>query len=217
MSVEQTFQKFFKPEARRNGADYFNQNAVILSNKSDTHVQSYIKGVATGRVTFSSTSIESDTFNADCSCPVSSKGQLCKHMWATLLSAEANHPDFLISKIKIEKVSKVNPKQDLYKAKQAEYQKLQYQKQKLRAKKMKLEKENKKLQEGAPKLPNHAESALLFFAENGFPIDRPIRKEALNNARKKLARVFHPDVGGSHEETVILNKNYDILISFINN
>jgi len=217
MSVEQIFEQFFKPEAKRSGADYFNQSAVVLSNKSDTYIQGYIKGVATGRVTFSSTSIDSNNFNADCSCPVSAKGQFCKHIWATLLSTEANYPDFLTSKTTIEKVSKENPKQNLYKEKQAEYQKLQYQKQKLRAKKMKLERENKKLQEEAPKLPDHAESALSFFAENGFPIERPIREEALNNARKKLARVFHPDVGGSHEETVILNKNYDILINFISN
>lgn len=217
MSVEQIFEHFFKPEAKRSGADYFAENAVILSSKSDTSIQGYIKGVAAGRVTFTSTSIESNTFNANCSCPVSAKGQFCKHMWAVLLSTEANYPDFLTSKTNIEKISKSNPKQDLYKEKQADYQKLQYQKQKLRAKKMKLEKENKKFQEEAPKLPDYAEGALAFFAQNGFPIERPIQEEALNNARKKLARVFHPDIGGSHEETVILNENYDILLNFISN
>ncbi|MES2769384.1 MAG: SWIM zinc finger family protein [Bdellovibrionota bacterium] len=215
MSVEQTFEHFFKPEAKRSGADYFAKNAVILSNKSDTHVQGYIKGVAAGRVSLSSTSIESISFSASCTCPVSNKGHFCKHIWAVLLSTEINYPDFLTSKTNIEKISKTNLKQDVYKEKQADYRKLQYQKQKLSAKKIKIEKEKKKFQDEAPKLPNDVESALVFFEENGFPIEKPIQEETLNNARKKLARVFHPDVGGSHKETVVLNENYDIILNFI--
>lgn len=215
MSVEQIFEHFFKPEAKRSGADYFSKDKVILSNKSDTFIQGYIKGVAVGRVTLSSASIESNTINANCACPTSSKGQLCKHIWAVLLSAEAISSDFLTSKTNIEKISKVSPKHNAYKEKQANYKKLQYQKQKLYVKKLKLDKENKKLQEDAPRLPDNAENALAFFYKNGFIIERPIKEEDLNNARKKLARIFHPDVGGSHEEIVILNENYDILLNFI--
>lgn len=217
MSVEKIFEHFFKFEAKRSGDNYFKDNAVVLSNKADTQIQGYIKGVAAGRVSLSSTSIESPTFLADCNCSTSSKGQLCKHIWAVLLSTEINYPDFLSSKNNIEKVSKpANPKQDAYKEKQADYRKLQYQKQKLNARKMKLEKSNKKFQEEAPRLPDNVEGALSFFKENGFTIEKPIQKEVLNNARKKLARVFHPDLGGSHEETVVLNENYDIIFNFIN-
>ena len=43
----------------------------------------------------------------------------------------------------------------------------------------------------------------------------PWDEEALKNAKKKLSRVFHPDIGGSHQESVDLNVNYDILIRFM--
>ncbi len=217
MSVEKIFEHFFKSEAKRNGSVYFADNVVVLSNKSDTYIQGYIKGVTAGRVSLSSASIESSTFLADCTCATANKGQLCKHIWAVLLSTEVNYPDFLCSKNNIEKAIKAaNTKQDAYKEKQADYRKLQYQKQKLNARKMKLEKSKQKFQEDAPRLPDNVENALSFFRENGFVIEKPIQKEALNNARKKLARVFHPDLGGSHQETVILNENYDIIFNFIN-
>lgn len=216
MSVEHLFEQFFKPEIKRSGSDYFLKNSVIISNKSDTHIHAYIKGTTNARISFSASSIEDDSFTADCSCPSSGKGQLCKHMWAVLLMAEKLGLDFLSSKINIEKISKSNPRQDAYREKQSDYRKLQYQKQKLNAKKLKLTKENKKFQDEQPRLPDHVEKALTFFSENGFPIKKPIKEEDVQNARKKLARVFHPDVGGSHEETVILNQHYNILIEYLN-
>jgi uncharacterized Zn finger protein len=216
VSIEQELEQFFKPETRKAGANYFAKNSVIISNKSDTHVQGYIKGTSSARVSLSSSSIESHSFTADCSCPASNKGQLCKHIWAVVLMAEKLTLDFLCSKTTIEKISKPNPKQDAYKERQSDYRKLQYQKQKLNAKKLKLAKEKQKFQDEQPKLPDSIEKALAFFSENGFPIERPIKEEDINNARKKLARIFHPDVGGSHQETVTLNEYYNILINYLN-
>jgi hypothetical protein len=135
-------------------------------------------------------------------------------MWSVLLSVEKNYPDFLTSKTNIEKASSPTPKNSAFKEKQADYKKLQYEKQKLRANKFKADKKKQKLSAEEPALPLHAEAALKFFLENGFPLEKPIKEEGLNNARKKLARIFHPDLGGSHEETVILNKHYDILIDY---
>ena len=80
---------------------------------------------------------------------------------------------------------------------------------------MKLEKENQEeLNKAQPEFPPTIESALIYFSENGFPLTQPITEETLNNARKKLARIFHPDMGGKHDEAVDLNKNYDILTKF---
>lgn len=214
--MQKTFEHFFKPEAKRSGADYVAKGAVVLSNKSDTSIQSYIKGAAAVRIQLTSNSIESDTILANCTCSVFVKGQLCKHIWAVLLAAEQSSLDFLSSKTNIEILSKANPKQDAYKEKQADYRKIQYQKQKLRAKNIKLQKNNQKQKANAPKLPDHIESAFTFFAENGFSFDQTLNEETLNTARKKLARIFHPDSGGSHEETVILNQNYEILMDFLN-
>lgn len=41
--------------------------------------------------------------SADCTCPLSKKGQLCKHIWATLLTVADRRPDFLDGKEEIEK------------------------------------------------------------------------------------------------------------------
>jgi hypothetical protein len=210
-TISSELENFFKPEARKNGLVYFSKNAVTLSNKSDTYIQAYIKGTP-AKVSLSSDSISDPSISADCSCPVSNKGQLCKHIWSVLVSVEKNYPDFLTSKTSIEKISRATPKQSAFKEKQADYKKLQYEKQKLRANQIKSERKKQKLDD--VKLPMAAEAALKFFLENGFPLEKPIKEDDLNNARKKLARVFHPDVGGSHDETVVLNENYDILIDY---
>lgn len=215
MSVERLFEQYFKPEARKKGLEFIKNKSVILSNKSDTHIQGYIKGAGSSRVTLTSSSIESSFFNADCTCTSSKKGQLCKHIWAVILATENIYPDFLTSKDSIEKVTKTNPKLDAIKEKQSDYRKLQYQKQKLRMKKFKLEKEAQKINENSPRLPTDVENAYNYFEQNGFTLERPLNSESLNSARKKLARLFHPDLGGTHDETVHLNHFYEILIKFL--
>ena len=40
-------------------------------------------------------------------------------------------------------------------------------------------------------------------------------EEILKTAKKQLSRVFHPDKGGSHEEMVTLNANFDVLMEFL--
>ena len=213
--MEQALENFFKPEVRKSGSDYLKKNAVVLSMGSDTLIEGYIKGTATARVSLRAKSIEDELFTADCSCSAAAKGQLCKHIWAMLLQVEIKYPDFLSSKKNIEKSRQENPKKSAFKAKQNEYKKLQYQKQKLRTQAIKAEKKKAKHVKVLPDLPEEVVQALLFFAENGFPLEIPIETEALKNAKKKLSRVFHPDIGGSHQESVDLNVNYDILVRFM--
>jgi hypothetical protein len=40
-------------------------------------------------------------------------------------------------------------------------------------------------------------------------------KDILAEAKRKLSRIFHPDKGGTHEESVELNQNCEILLRFI--
>ena len=215
MSIEKSLEHFFKPEVRNRGNDLFKQDLVALSHGSDTALQAYVRGSTSVKVNFSATSIGSDTFFVDCNCSASAKGVFCKHIWATLLAAVKAHPDFFDSKKNIEKVVKEKPAESPYKAKQAEYQKQQYEKQKMRAKEMKLAKKKASGRGAvAPQLPEEVEGAMVFFADNGFPIELPLDEEYLKNAKKKLSRIFHPDKGGTHEETVILNENFDVLIEY---
>jgi transposase len=150
-------------------------------------------------------------------------------MWAVLVEVADKNPDFLLSKTEFltsseastltkekPKISQVYAeKQESYKLKQADYRKQQYQLQKQR--KQGLKKPSKVKGQETPEFPEAVETALHYFSENGFPLQDSLNVESVGNARKKLARIFHPDRGGSHEEIVELNKYTDILLQYSEN
>jgi len=241
MSIE-NWEHFFKPEARSSGRRFFAEGNVSVSQPSDTEIQAYIKGSSPIKVNLKSPSMESALITADCTCPASKKGQLCKHIWATLLTVEDKRPDFFDGKQEIEKKSvaqdeeapsnqkfskpfaKPPPKplteaqiesKEAYKAKQNDYRKQQYQKQKQRLKDMKQDKKKSKNTTPAPALPEDVEIAMAYFSENGFPLENPPRVETIQLAKKKLSRIFHPDIGGSHDEILELNKHCEAIFDFI--
>ena len=244
MAAEKPWTHYFKPEVRKQGTDAFESGAVYLSISGDRRIEAFVKAGAPVKVSLISESIESAVFTASCPCTSSAKGQFCKHIWATLLEVEAKFPDFLDSKTEIEKgesvarssfkpaprpaaapsaataasVAKQAEYRESTKARAADYRKAQYQKQKQRAKDIKQAKKNEgkvsKLAPPTPDLPEDVAEALKYFEDNGFPLEVPFEKDAVANARKILARIFHPDKGGTHEETLALNQNYDILVEF---
>ncbi len=257
MKAETLWAHFFKPEVRKAGEDLAGEGAVHLSIVGDTQIQAYVRASKSLRVSLSSSSIGSPVFHAGCSCPPYSKGQFCKHIWATILTAEEKAPDFFDSKTEVERLEaassdvessmkaekpksswsqKPTPRppteaqvrsQEAFKAKQSAYRKQQYQKQKERLKERakegktsasnqfaKPEKRASKFAAPAPSYPEDVQKALDYFAENGFTFEGSLEIEALRNARKILARVFHPDKGGTHEEILALNENFDILAEY---
>jgi uncharacterized Zn finger protein len=234
------WEHFFKPEVRSSGRRYFKEGSVNVSQPSDTEIVAYIRGSTPVKISLKSPSVESSFVSANCSCPLSKKGQFCKHIWGTLLTVQEKKPDFLEGKTEITKqeVEATNDsadsklkqkttfkssfkkpmseeqvqKQESYKAKQADYRKAQYQKQKERLKAKKQTGKSKTLQ---TEFPEHVESALTYFSENGFALAEPFQVEAVQLAKKKLSRIFHPDIGGSHEEIVQLNTHAANLIAYI--
>ncbi len=224
MSV-QNWEHFFKPENRNSGRAFVVKGKVSLSQPSDTEIQAYVRASTSFKVSFKCRSVESPVVVVDCTCPSAKKGQLCKHIWAVLLVIEDKKPDFLESKTDLQKDSvdgvESTPKtkaslarqesQAAQKLKQAEYRKDQYQKQKQRLKDQKLQ---KKMSLGPDEYPLPVEAALKYFSENGFELRDSMTKVAVGAAVKKLARIFHPDVGGSHSEILELNRNADILNKF---
>ncbi len=248
MAIER-WEHFFKPENRSSGRRYQTEGKISISQPSDTEIQAFIKTSPPLKVSLKTSSIDSPLVIADCGCSAAKKGQLCKHIWATLLAVEDKRPDFLEEKTEIEKKSSVTegsaadrttslggakpafakpaaralPKkppteaqlqsQAAYKAKQNDYRKQQYQKQKERLKAKKQSEKPSKFP--APSLPEEVEKACEFFSENGFPMENPPNLESVQLAKKKLARIFHPDIGGSHDEIIELNKNTKILLDFI--
>lgn len=238
MNLE-NWEHFFKPEVRSSGRKYYTAGNVSISQPSDTEIQAFIRGSSPIKVNLKSASVSSPLVSADCTCPLSKKGQLCKHIWATLLTVADKRPDFLDGKEDIEKRTqhetaskqsdqkfskpsfKLQPKplteaqqasQAAYKAKQDDYRKQRYQQQKQWLKEKKLA--SKMKETSTPNLPEDVESALHFFEQNGFPIETPIKPEEVQLAKKKLARIFHPDIGGQHDEILELNKHSEALLQY---
>ncbi len=216
MSALLTLAHLFNPEIKKYGEDEFKKNIIFISNFSDTQIQASIKSMIPIRISLRSETIESTTFSASCTCSVFTKGQLCKHVWGTILATEKKHPDFLDSKTNIEMLVKsTSPAESKQKIKQTEYKKTQYEKQKQWAKDNKAKKEKDLNAASREKYSDDIEAALAFFAVNGFDVDEDTDEEFLNKAKKSLSRIFHPDKGGSHEESIALNQNFEILIDFI--
>ncbi len=235
---------FFKPETRHSGETLYSKGQVTATRPADNEVQAYIRGTTTYKINFVAESISSEIITAKCSCALSQKGQLCKHIWAGLLKTEDSNSDFLDGKKHIEKqslgpsnsqhqetlaknstISKstftAKPLSETqlaananFKEKQKDYRKLQYQKQKL-FQKQKKSAEKKNILESPDQPLIEVTQALSFFSANGFPLSVPGDLSVLNLAKKKLSRVFHPDAGGTHDEILELNKNFDVLINYI--
>ncbi|WP_413581949.1 hypothetical protein [Bdellovibrio sp. HCB288] len=221
MSVESLYQHFFKPEVRKQGQEEFAAGLAVLSVAGDARIEGYVKASKPVKVLFVAESIASNTFTVDCMCSSAAKGTFCKHIWAILLQTEKKHSDFLDSKTNLEKGSLFEVVESPFKAKQAEFKKIQYQKQKERAKIQRQEIKKKakgissKIASGTT-FSQDVNAAFEFFSLNGFPMENALDEEALKNAKKVLARVFHPDKGGTHDESVILNQHYQILMDYLN-
>ncbi len=225
MAIE-TWVDFFKSEVRSAGQAFVNKGQVALMRATDTELLAYIRASTSLKVQLKSPSIDSPLLTAFCNCPLGKKGNLCKHIWATMMVVEEKNPDFFSGKTELTTADATSapealrPKlsqtqidsQAAYKLKQADYRKQQYQLQKERAQKFKKTKNAKTPM--APLFPDNVAEALRYFSENGFALADSLSAEAVGLARKKLARVFHPDLGGSHDEILELNRFTDVLINF---
>lgn len=232
----ENWEHFFKPEVRSSGRSLFAQGKVSITQPSDTEIVAYVRTSPPLKVILKSPSMSSNTIFADCNCPAGKKNMFCKHIWAGLLATEQKNPDFFDSKTEIEKQetsfkktdkpsTSAQPttqsldktkaweeKQAAFKEKQNNYRKEQYQKQKQRLKEFK---KNKKDLIPEATFPRDVEKALSFFSQNGFELRETLTKELVGAAMKKLARIFHPDLGGSHDESLELNKHTNILMGYI--
>jgi hypothetical protein len=229
MSQRETWNTFFKPEVQKTGDDLVKENAVILTVTSDTAINALVRGGGNPKVSLTSKSIADKFIMATCSCSRAEKGILCKHIWAVMEMTEKKHPDFLDSKTEIEikdtestAPSAAQEKKNAYKEKQAAFKKSQSDKIKARNKEIRLaKKEAKKSGSAKPvssKLsviyPDEVTAALKFFSVNGFDLETPLVAAEIKEARKSLSRVFHPDKGGTHAESLELNKHYDTLMEY---
>ena len=213
--IHENLANYFKAEIRRRGQEDYAKELGYISNGSDTLIQGFVKSTPPLRVALAAKTIADQEMTASCSCRAGAKGSTCKHIWTILLATEANYPDFL----DVKKTISMAPAQNAtkaeapYKAKQADFKKAQYERQKQWVKEKNAA---KKLKAEPPRerLPAAIEEAFEFFSQNGFSMENNRDEETLKVAMKTLARIFHPDKGGTHEEAVVLNSHYATLTRF---
>ena len=214
MPIPAALENCFKPEIRKRGGEVFTKEQAFISSGSDTRVQGLVKSTPPLKLLLTAPSIASPVIIASCSCSSGAKGILCRHVWAMLLQVNLKCPDFLENKSSIETGSLVPVTPSSYKVKQAEYKKSQYEKQKTYAKEKKAGLKRKFAAPAGRQHPVAVIEALDFFSVNGFDMNENFDEELLKKAMKQLARVFHPDKGGTHDEAVTLNNHFAVLARF---
>ena len=222
------FNHLFKPEVRNAASLLIKKNLVYLQIGSDTQIDASIRGTAPVKVALRTESIEATEIFADCTCKASAKGSLCKHIWAVLELASEKSPDFFEMKTDLQKAThfsaspgrRVSTSQSDFQQKQADYRKQSYQTRKQRVKDRKLDqaavdrKQSIKSSAFSQSLPDEVKAALTYFEKNGFLMNVPVDESTVNNAKRILSRVFHPDKGGAHEEMLELLRHAKTLNEF---
>ena len=77
----------FTSTARNRGRSYYQRGSVRIQHGSDSSVAARVWGSYSYEV---SLALEDDTLFAACSCPAAERDGACKHIWATILAAEAH-------------------------------------------------------------------------------------------------------------------------------
>lgn len=202
----------FRPEDRRRGEELLHKQAVSISVSSDTNVSAFVKDSPACKVSLLALDITSPSFSGSGSCASSRKGKLCKHIWAVLLKLDEQRADFLAERREIEASGQNSPQKNEFTTRQAEYRKQQYQRQKEYVKKRKAEEQ---AADQAPRYPAEIETVLSYFKLNGISLSHPLDLRELTQAKKTLSQVLHPDKGGSHDEIVELNRNYELIFNYL--
>ena len=205
----------FAPQDLHQGEEIFQKDLVSSPGTSDTQAQAYVKHKGNHRVIHTSDDITSAEINASSNCTKGKKGRLCQHVWSVILMLESMEADFLAHKTD---VLTAGPEPESAASREAKMRQEAYKqkvKEQNRARRQKLKQEKKQSKFAAvTSYPVEVEEALQYFSDNGFELAQMATIEALESARKSLAKVFHPDLGGTHEESLALNHNFEVLAQF---
>ena len=87
MSLKGKFADEFGPKIRDRGVAYFRSGLVKIVNHSESVVEAQVKGRQTYYVRLE---LGKATLNIACTCPYFHEGLECKHVWATMLAADAS-------------------------------------------------------------------------------------------------------------------------------
>ena len=224
------WKKYFKPEVAHSGQRLVDSGKILLPRPSDTELICYVNAVGTRfKVKLSSPSVGDSCVESSCTCSVAGKGVPCKHIWAVMSLVEQGDSDFLIEKTEMVLMDSevVKPKSEYGERQQQFKQNLKERQVEQRQRQSQWQKDWRQKQKEARKahstknfnkqsinsdLPHEVQVALSYFSENGFELQENLTLENIALAKKKLARIFHPDRGGSHNEIVQLHEQVEVLV-----
>ncbi|HKP85304.1 MAG TPA: DEAD/DEAH box helicase [Blastocatellia bacterium] len=86
MSLTVKFSSLIDSAVRSRGRSYFSQGLVRITHGDESLVEATVRGTRNYRVMLS---IEGNNFTVSCTCPYYAGGDICKHIWATMLAAES--------------------------------------------------------------------------------------------------------------------------------
>jgi SWIM zinc finger len=85
----QTIQADFTKSTRYKGEDYFRRRTVTILDHDATRIRASVRGTYEYEVQIG---WDGSEYSYDCTCPhFQDHGELCKHVWATILTADARH------------------------------------------------------------------------------------------------------------------------------
>src|SRR5215212_5660903 len=88
MSLKSRFASQFNPRIRDRGLAYFRSGAVKILEHSDFYLLAQVKGNLDYSVQLSLTL---NSLDVACTCPYFADGEDCKHIWATILTADSKN------------------------------------------------------------------------------------------------------------------------------
>ncbi|HEV2426447.1 MAG TPA: SNF2-related protein [Terriglobia bacterium] len=86
MGLAETLRADFRPGIRERGSHYYQRGLVRIESGSAIHVDATVHGSTNYDVTLD---LKNGALHAGCDCPFFSSEGPCKHLWATILKAEA--------------------------------------------------------------------------------------------------------------------------------
>jgi SWIM zinc finger len=89
MNLETQLSRFVTSEVRKRGASYFREGRVSLTSREAEHVEAVVTGSSSASYEVL-LEREGQQLFAFCVCPFfTDRGEICKHIWATVLKADA--------------------------------------------------------------------------------------------------------------------------------
>ena len=206
----------FRPEDQRAGKHLYQSGGVVLRIASDQAIGALVKQGTGYRVTLEASPLSLDLINATCSCSRGKKGRPCPHVAAAINGIEDKQPEFLIGRKQITFSTAEPVAPSAFQVAQTERRRAHADVQKERAREMRRTRRmESRGQEPIPDFPPEIAAALEYFKINGFDLAKNLTEATLREARTVLARVFHPDRGGAHQEMLELNDQFERVRAFV--